>query len=724
MPIDIRMASLIPCSYAMLRWMGADRGKGLTESYHGISVARADRLSITLPIPVDRTLAVACLLLVLVMGAVELTLIEVKYTVFRGGFLQAYQLVTPGERASFAGMVLLLDGVLAVTAASLWLVLGARRPRVAVLFAFDFLVLAGGMAVVVLIARYQVLRYFSDTVSFELIRRLGGGSLTDALLFVSSEITLFVLALAGCAVAYLLFRRLLRHLLPRSALLPGPPASPAPWLRCALLLTVLAACLLLIVGRIPGQRAALERSLGYGLVNNLLAQVTDLDRDGHGPYTRLGDSHPFDASRYPLALDVPGNGVDEDGYGGDLAPLTTAERARLTPSRDWTFAGLRPHLVLVVLESTRADVLAVELNGQPVAPNLRALAARGTAAGVYAHEAFTVAALKAIMNGHHGVADPSASLFTILRRNGYRIAVFSGQDESFGDIAADTDMECCGTTVVDARALLAERAHPFAAQGSLRIDGRIVLQHLERVLLRESWDEPHFLYVNLQEPHFPYHHEGMPQLLSGTPIPRREISAANRAWVQATYLNAVANADARLGELLALLDRKGVLERSLLVVVGDHGESLFDDGTLGHGHALNDAQTRALLVLSRPGLRLPPVLGQEMLKDIVLSAMGAERTDGPDPRRLEPYPVFQIIGSLERPSQIAQVEPDGTRLVLDVERRQILPSTSERWLPCDGLAPDDPRRQQIARLVREWELRRWLAAGSPSATSLKDGERD
>ena len=83
-------------------------------------------------------------------------------------------------------------------------------------------------------------------------------------------------------------------------------------------------------------------------------------------------------------------------------------------------------------------------------------------------------------------------------------------------------------------------------------------------------------------------------------VARADISAANRAQVERTYWNAVARSDDALGRLVARLQRLGVWENTLLVVTGDHGESLFEDGFLGHGHIVNDRQFATFLVVNRP----------------------------------------------------------------------------------------------------------------------------
>ena len=54
------------------------------------------------------------------------------------------------------------------------------------------------------------------------------------------------------------------------------------------------------------------------LLGALVNLVSDVDRDGYGLLGRRQDPAPLNASVHPFALDVPGNGVDEDAVAGDL----------------------------------------------------------------------------------------------------------------------------------------------------------------------------------------------------------------------------------------------------------------------------------------------------------------------------------------------------------------------------------------------------------------------
>lgn len=190
--------------------------------------------------------------------------------------------------------------------------------------------------------------YFSDAVSFQLIRNLGGGSLFDAFLFVLNEGALMLIGLGGALILYGIVVVRLRRRGNRTLLPAG--RSPLRW--AVLALTVAMPVIAAQANGVPDARDGLRRMTAYGLVNRLLEQLTDFDRDGYSWYSAQIDRHPFDASRHPLALDIPGNGIDEDGFGGDFV-FTGADPATPAPK----LPAKRKHLVVIVLESTRADAL-------------------------------------------------------------------------------------------------------------------------------------------------------------------------------------------------------------------------------------------------------------------------------------------------------------------------------------------------------------------------------
>jgi hypothetical protein len=459
---------------------------------------------------------------------------------------------------------------------------------------------------------------------------------------------------------------------------------------------------MLAIAPIDDARAGLQRFNAPYALSFLFDGATDFDRDGYGFFASPADGSPFDGSRHPFALDIPNNGIDEDGFAGDLAFDEAATR-ETPPVR---IEGARPHVVLVVLESTRADVLGQRFAGRPVAPTLEALAAAGTSApAAYSHVGFTSFSLKSLFTGRLAPQDARGSLFEAFGSNGYRTGVFSGQSEAFGGIADTAGMRRADV-FVDAAVLREDRVYSSGSDSSLSIDGRTLLREFDRRYGRpDAWTRPNFLYFNLQSAHFPYTFPGMDRILTRDPLPRDEIAPENRERLAATYWNAVAYNDRLIAALVARLQRLGAWDDTLFVVTADHGESLFEQGFLGHGHMIGTEQNRIPFVMNRR-VALPSPIGLADMRGIILRAAGAEV---PPERGATPGRVFQYIGSLDRPGSIGFGDARGQFTVFSFEREALWTSATGRWQVYDALTPGSDARREADALLREWGRQRWLS---------------
>jgi membrane-anchored protein YejM (alkaline phosphatase superfamily) len=365
-----------------------------------------------------------------------------------------------------------------------------------------------------------------------------------------------------------------------------------------------------------------------------------------------------------------------------------------------------PNVILVVMESTRGEVLGKRIDGRLVAPNLNALARQGT--GIvpsYSHVAFTTASLKSVFAGDLAPSRGAPSLFTELKRSGYRISVFSGQAEDFGDISATVGMRSHADLFFDAERLRDKRAFSFAAQGSLKIDEFVLLDEFDRHFgRREDWSRPQFAYFNFQAPHFPYDHPGIPRRFAHPPVARSQIDAAHRAEVERTYWNAVAHSDAALGALIARLKTLGVWDDTVLLVTGDHGEALFEDGFLGHGHIINERQYATFLAANRP---LPGVHGPLAISDyrgLLLDLLTGHRAANPA------FRPFMHIGNLDRPTTIGMAGTEFGIVTLQLERGDACFERPEHCAAYRDLASRE--RAPIDSLVARWGSERWARRGN------------
>jgi len=108
--------------------------------------------------------------------------------------------------------------------------------------------------------------------------------------------------------------------------------------------------------------------------------------------------------------------------------------------------------------------------------------------------------------------------------------------------------------------------------------------------------------------------------------PERDI-----ALIRNRYVNAAHFVDSQIARLIDWLDGAGLLENTIVVVTGDHGEELLEHGHWGHGSAFVDEQVQVPLVMRIPGLAPRVIDTQTSHLDIVpmlLPALGVTNPPG------------------------------------------------------------------------------------------------
>lgn len=121
--------------------------------------------------------------------------------------------------------------------------------------------------------------------------------------------------------------------------------------------------------------------------------------------------------------------------------------------------------------------------------------------------------------------------------------------------------------------------------------------------LRAAWQKagPHFVSLFYYGTHFPFEHDArfdafQPQTPAGfdyfSPhLREHENEIVNR------YRNALLELDSWLEAALKVID----LDNTIVIVTGDHGEEIFENGILGHASNLDAPQIRTPLVIRVPG---------------------------------------------------------------------------------------------------------------------------
>ena len=249
----------------------------------------------------------------------------------------------------------------------------------------------------------------------------------------------------------------------------------------------------------------------------------------------------------------------------------------------------RPNVLLVTVDALRADRVTPSL-----APTITALAARGARAErAYTHAPLTLPAHASLLTGllppSHGVRnngfrldDGVTTLGEVLGDAGYATGAFVGAsalDARFGLAQGFAEYD-------DRYDLLQGPASSSAFRQGARPASAVVAAALAWVTRQR---EPWFAWAHLRDPHAPY----------------------------VSYDQNVTAADAALGTCLAALAAQGVLDRTVVVVTGDHGESLGEHGEQTHGVFAYEAVLRVPLVIAGPGVPRRVMPGAAAHVDVV-----------------------------------------------------------------------------------------------------------
>jgi len=139
-------------------------------------------------------------------------------------------------------------------------------------------------------------------------------------------------------------------------------------------------------------------------------------------------------------------------------------------------------------------------------------------------------------------------------------------------------------------------------------------EFLDWLSQRRQPSRPFFAFLNYFDAHTPYllppdgsYRFGLkPQIESDTLRPSldRLTSPENyMPFAQDCYDNCLAYLDEQLGKLLAELDRRGILDQTLVVVTSDHGEGLGEHGLLFHGESLYRTEIGVPLLIAPPAFK-------------------------------------------------------------------------------------------------------------------------
>lgn len=119
------------------------------------------------------------------------------------------------------------------------------------------------------------------------------------------------------------------------------------------------------------------------------------------------------------------------------------------------------------------------------------------------------------------------------------------------------------------------------------------------------------------------------------------VSDADMAYVRGVYDGAVTYADTMFGLLMASLQQRGILDEAVIIVMSDHGEELGEHGIFWHDFGLEDEEDHVPLMIRMPGgagggKRVDGVVELVDLMPTFLELAGAKAPEGMQGRSLMP----------------------------------------------------------------------------------------
>ena len=276
-----------------------------------------------------------------------------------------------------------------------------------------------------------------------------------------------------------------------------------------------------------------------------------------------------------------------------------------------------PNVVLISIDSLRADHLGPYGYARDTSPHLDALAKRSVVFDhAFSTTTWTLPSHASLFTGlypnAHGVTRrnlriPEAVplLPELLAAHGYRSAavvstMFLHRRYGFDQGWVDYRDDIVGPNLAMHSLVSSPLVHERALQ-----------------LLDELGAGPFLLFVHYFDVHYDYippppwdtrfdpEYKGTidGRNYATSTIFRRHLPARDLEHVEALYDGEIRWVDEWLGKLFAELERRGLADDALIVVLADHGDEFYDHGHLGHAKNLYDSTLRVPLIVHFPGGR-------------------------------------------------------------------------------------------------------------------------
>lgn len=448
------------------------------------------------------------------------------------------------------------------------------------------------------------------------------------------------------------------------------------------------------VGRASADSGSLLFSKAMAIAN----KAGDIDGDGSSPFFGGNDCDPFDARVGPGRFDMPGNGIDEDCSGKDTKwpePIPAGEKP-------WRFSKL-PNIVLISIDALRADHVSAYGYKRRTTPAIDKLAREGMLfSNAFVQSPKTFNSIPSIMTGLYP--------YNLPRNYKHKRARKLNRPYSY----YLTDEMPTLAERLKAKGYTTQAYVTFRILWTLGLDRgfdefKVGGKKHRRIedFIRAIENKPFFLWIHYIYPHHPYE--------------RRKAFDFGSEDID-RYDGEVARSDLAVGEVVRMIQERGLRDNTLFIVTADHGEEFNDHGGKYHGGKLYKELIHVPLILNGPQIAHRKVETPVELVDLVPTLVSALQLEA-DPNEFDGESLFRAVygkrTSVGAYSEVYQREQEDVIVSLITPKWHYIYNLSDDHVELYDVKADPKEKRNVAMLYPE--ALSAIREASKSRTLRRDG---